>query len=68
MRCPTLPERLPADFNWFSVEEQLRSVAKLKGYDFLTVLAGHGRNMRFRDAQHRTSAIEGLLQSHGYRG
>ena len=55
------------DFNWHSVEQQVSSVAKLRGLDFLRVLPGHGRRAEFADAAEREAALELLLAAEGYR-
>lgn len=54
------------DFNWYSVPQQLDSVAALLQYDWLHVLPAHGRRAHLRDAAHRLAAVSGLLRSHGH--
>ncbi|GLC46394.1 hypothetical protein PLESTB_001520600 [Pleodorina starrii] len=55
-------------FNWYSVPEQLRSVAKLLQYDWLHVLPAHGRRAHLRDATARLAAVSNLLRNHGADG
>ena len=54
--------------NWYSVEEQLKSVAKLRDLPFLNILPGHGRPGVFNDHADRRSQIDALLESEGYSG
>lgn len=54
-------------YNWHSVPQQLDSVAKLAGREFLHVLPGHGRRASFRDADHREQELAGLLEAEGWR-
>ena len=55
------------DFNWHSLEQQISSVAKLRGLDFLHVLPGHGRRAGFADAAEREAALELVLAAEGHR-
>lgn len=49
-------------YNWYNVDLQLESVAKLLHYDFLHVLPGHGRRISFSDIDTSKTAIRHLLQ------
>ncbi|KXZ55477.1 hypothetical protein GPECTOR_2g1026 [Gonium pectorale] len=53
------------DFNWFSFELQLQSVAELLQYDWLHVCPAHGRRAHLLDAAARLAAVSSLLQKHG---
>lgn len=35
--------------NWYSIDRQMDSLAKLRPLDFIRVLPGHGRRMGFED-------------------
>ncbi|CAA6655776.1 unnamed protein product [Spirodela intermedia] len=48
-------------YNGFSVKLQLSNIRKLLDLDFLWVLPGHGRRVRFRDTKERNSALEAFL-------
>lgn len=74
VRAPDLPASFPTPlasgcraYNWHSVPQQLDSVAKLRGMDFLRVLPGHGRRTSFRDGEEREAALAGLLEAEGWR-
>lgn len=52
--------------NWYSVSEQIKSVAKLKNSEFLRVLPGHGRPGTFSSSADRQHQIQQLLDAEGY--
>lgn len=50
------------EVNWFSVEEQLRSVREATmPLDFVWLLPGHGRRVKFDSLEHKNRAISQLL-------
>lgn len=55
-----------SNFNWHSIPVQLSSVDRLRHYDFLHVLPGHGRRAHLRDAAARHAAIDALLAKHNH--
>ena len=57
-----------AAYNWHSVEQQLRSVAALRGLPFLHVLPGHGRRAAFGSDAEREAQLAALLEAEGYKG
>lgn len=58
----------PAAFNWHSVDQQLRSVAALRGLPFRHVLPGHGRRAAFAGEEEREAQLAALLAAEGYGG
>ena len=46
------------DYNWYSVQEQRKSILKLKNYSFDYILPGHGRRIKFSSKQERIRMIE----------
>uniref|UniRef100_A0A7S1TL41 Metallo-beta-lactamase domain-containing protein n=1 Tax=Erythrolobus australicus TaxID=1077150 RepID=A0A7S1TL41_9RHOD len=48
-------------YNWYSWEEQLRSVEKLLDVPFLHILPGHGRAHHFQSNEDRRTALTALL-------
>lgn len=54
--------------NWYSVELQLQSTAKLRDLPFLNLLPGHGRPGVFKDHEDRRRQINEVLQAEGYLG
>ena len=53
-------------YNWFSVEKQVESVAKIKDFPFLHLLPGHGRPGHFENASERNQLFSDALSSEGY--
>ncbi|CAG9464670.1 unnamed protein product [Pedinophyceae sp. YPF-701] len=49
-------------YNWFDVELQAQSAAKLADVPFLNLLPGHGRQHRFADAGERKRMIAAALE------
>lgn len=56
------------NFNWWRVDEQVRSVEKLAQYDWLHVLPGHGRPGKVASAEDRAKQIQVLVQREEARG
>ena len=50
-------------YNWYSVEEQVKSVEKLLQHDWLHVLPGHGRPAHFASVEERTQQVQLLLEA-----
>jgi hypothetical protein len=63
---PAQPNFKPlTQFNWYSVDEQLRSVQKLLDHDWLHVLPGHGAPARLRDAAERLKSVSEMAAREG---
>ena len=52
---------LTVEFVKFDLGQQVASMEGLLRYDWLHVLPGHGRPVRFEDARHRLSAVRDML-------
>ncbi|KAK9814638.1 hypothetical protein WJX72_009090 [[Myrmecia] bisecta] len=53
------------DVNWYSFEEQLRSVQKLDAIDFLHVFPGHGRQVHLGSAAAKHFDLAAILEREG---
>eukprot|EP00898_Chlorokybus_atmophyticus_P005118 jgi/Chlat1/5607/Chrsp369S05379 len=53
------------DFNWYSVDVQLRSIRVMLDLPFTWVLPGHGRRMQFASVEDKNANIEKLLVKEG---
>ena len=54
------------DFNWYSVDVQLRSLAGLLGAPFVRILPGHGRRAAYSSVAAKDAALRSLLAEHGH--
>lgn len=48
--------------NWYSVEKQLESTEKLRDVDFVWLLPGHGRRMKFDSIAQKNGMLDALLE------
>lgn len=53
--------------NWYSVKEQVKSVAKIKDKGFLRILPGHGRPGIFESDEERQDQLGQLLAAEGFK-
>jgi len=53
-------------YNWYSVDEQLQSVARLIDIEFSCVLPGHGRRVCFESDDEKRDALRAVLDAEGY--
>ncbi|KAJ7564911.1 hypothetical protein O6H91_02G039200 [Diphasiastrum complanatum] len=49
------------DYNWYSVKLQIDSTRSLLPMDFVWVLPGHGRRLKFKDINEKNEAIKNLI-------
>lgn len=54
------------NYNWYSVEKQLDSVAMLADLPFLHVMPGHGRPGSFSSDSDRVTQIQQMLEREGH--
>ncbi|CAK0771378.1 hypothetical protein CVIRNUC_003855 [Coccomyxa viridis] len=55
-------------FNWWRVDKQVESCTKLAAYDWVTLLPGHGRPGKVKDAAERELQLELIRQRETERG
>ena len=53
-------------YNWYSVDQQLQSVARLMDVEFSCVLPGHGRRVCFESDDEKRDALRAVLDAEGY--
>lgn len=54
------------DFNWFSIDQQVQSVRKLRDLPWIHLFPGHGRQMHFKDLDHKRAIMDLFLKSEGH--
>lgn len=52
-------------YNWYSVEKQVQNIRPFLQMDFLWILPGHGRRIKFENINEKNAAIEKLLSGVG---
>lgn len=52
-------------YNWYSVEKQVQNIHPFLQMDFLWILPGHGRRIKFENINEKNAAIEKLLSGVG---
>ena len=62
-----LKELFCRNVNWYSVKEQVKSVAKIKDKGFLRILPGHGRPGIFESDEERQDQLGQLLAAEGFK-